>query len=330
MWNPFTDIEIYSYYLNEIPIEGKKYFSPFRNDGELPSLSFYSLNNNLYWTDFGGLELKNGVGVRDGIGFVVQAEPNIHTREDAEMFIFNVIIPNLGDFNKKHTTEIIVKKPKFEPIIRIKKYREWSNEEKEYWKIIRTSLLKERRVFSVSCFRFLVNSVLTDDLGSKPGCPSFLYVLDIESKKWKLYRPKDNKQKWKSSSLRGFIEGYEFLPAFRTKTGLITSSTKDSLTCLTYLEGISCLNPSSENNLTALFERAKDLNSRFDEIYVWLDADKTGRINTQKLCSNTGWKPVYLPTEYKFIGKKDQFDIANKSILELKKIWEYKNNYLSL
>jgi len=252
MWVPFEDQDIYKFYIGEYPIAGYKYKSPFRDDGTFHSLSFKEVKKGLMWTDFGGIEMNPFVTTRDGIGFVMQKEC-INTRDEAEAFVFNNILPRiLKNDNKVKPLE------KYKPQIKIR--TTWRDYEYEYWEKVKPSLLLKHKVFP--CHAFVQGG---KDFGSTKQSPAFMYFF---GEKYKLYRPYDKIFKWKSSNLAGVIEGYDQLPE-NAEELIITSSKKDSLHTETVLN-IPCINPTNENSWTAILKKAHELNARFGNIYVWM------------------------------------------------------------
>lgn len=291
MWVPFEDQDIYRFYIGEYPIAGYKYKSPFRDDGIFNSLSFKQVKKGLMWTDFGGIEMNPFVTTRDGIGFVMQKE-GFNTRDEAEVFIFKNILPQISEIGTK-----IKPIEKYKPQIKIR--TTWRDYEYDYWRRVKPSLLINHKVFP--CHSFIQGG---KDFGSTKQSPAFMYFF---GDKYKLYRPYDKIFKWKSSNLSGVIEGYDQLPLTADNL-IITSSKKDSLHTETVL-GIPCINPTNENSWTAILKHANELNERFRKIYVWLDADKTGYMNTKRLEYLTNWKGIYTPKEY---SCKDQTDLITK------------------
>lgn len=328
MWTPYTDEDIYSFYLGEYPVEGNKYISPFRNDGINPSMSFYYFNGKMFWTDFGGIEIEPFVEKRDGLGFVMQIE-GIKSRSEADSFVISKILTSTKEGKKEFTPR---KKLKKEPHITVR--QKWTEEEYQYFSKLSFRLIKERRIYPCDeYYSDSTNKWKCENLGSKSGSPSYLYVLDVENKIWKLYRPKDRDgNKWKSSKgIKNIIEGYEFIPQTRQDIGIITSSMKDSITCMTYLENVYAFNPCSENgNWYAIEKMARDINARFRNIWIWLDADKTGLKNTKMLQNITGWNAIYMPLWFKDNNCKDQFDIISKSPIFFKDIWSRKKDFINL
>ena len=294
MWKKYNNEDIYKHYIGEYPVEGFKYSSPFRNDGLKPSLSFfYAPNGELLWTDFGGLELNDDIKSRDGIGFVMQKEGLSYI--EAENYIDTFINSN---------SEVVHnKKVKVDPIIRIRNY--WKDFEIEYWKNIDKSLIVRNEVYPLEAYGFSEDKLVT----SLKESPAFFYMLDKNKKSWKIYRPFEGINKWKSNKIGKVIEGYDLLPNHRFDNLIVTSSKKDSLTCMTHIENVWAINPPSENIWNFFLSKAVELNSRARNVFIWLDSDRTGVMNSKKIAKVTGWKIIYNEYNNEY---KDQFDILEK------------------
>lgn len=299
LMNNKNNIEIYYYYLGEPIFPGKKYYSPFREDKVFPALAFKFINETLTWKDFGGIQMNPHIlGTRDGLAFIMQKE-NLSSRIAAMKFYENNI---KGKKVPKKIYEI-EKIEKLSPIVKIR--TDWKDFELDYWKFIDTSLLLKNNIFPNE----LYDSGYIQ-LTSTPESPSFVYVFSTEFNSWKIYTPKDSKNKFKSNNVSSVIEGYEQLPISNDNL-MIASSTKDRLTYLTYLNSkYSAINPHSENAYKNIIKKSHELNARFKNIFVSLDCDKTGHMQTKRICDITGWKPIYYPKWWIDIEMKDQSDIV--------------------
>lgn len=305
MWLTADNESIYRYYLKQDPIVGFKYMSPFRNDNNNPSLSFYysGKNNELKWTDFGSIEYVDGITTRDGIAFVMQMEGL--SRKEAIEFI-NKNIKSDSVFKEKHEQ---VKK--LDPTIKIRNY--WKPFEIDYWKRVSLSLIAKSSIYPIESYGY------GDDLiTSTEDSPAFFYLLNKDIKSYKVYRPYETINKWKSAKIANNVECSELLPNYRIDRLVITSSKKDSLTVMTYYD-VFAINPPSENIWAGIYAMARDLNARSRIIDVWLDLDRTGIMNTKKVCNATGWNPIILNNDFRL--SKDQFGIINKDgVLRFKSI----------
>lgn len=293
------DLEIYFHYLGEEVVPGRKYDSPFRSDGMFPSLSFKIIDDVLCWKDFGGLEENPSiVGKKDGLAFIMQYE-NFTNRFQAARH-YQKVIKNGTPKNKEFK---IKQNDRKDPILEIR--TEWKDFELEYWKDIDRSLLKPNLIFPNQLYDSGFVQISSTELS-----PSFVYLFSAEANSWKVYTPFNREHKFKSNNVRDVIEGWDQLPQSGENL-VISKATKDRLVNLTYLN-TSCINPFSENAYNSLIRKSKELNSRFRNIFVSLDADKTGQLQTYKICEKTNWKPVFKPLWYKDNGMKDDFDILSK------------------
>lgn len=317
---------IYANYLGVEPELGKKYRSPFRDDGNVPSLSFFMSGGKLKWTDFGNISLREDVVKRgrDSVSFVMQAEDI--TEQEALEYIRTLGLKPSNQSGKieirSFNRDIDQNEEESETIVTARGY--WRTYEVNYWKHCDLSLIHKSRIYPLdSCF---LKGRKDKTISSEPLSPAFCYLLNEDPVSWKIYRPKEATGKWYSHNLSGIIEGWHMLPQYKIDDLIITSSRKDSIVTQTNVENVHCINPANENVWSAILEKAADINKRARRIWVWLDADDTGTRNTINVCNISGWHPIILGGEYKTLGMKDQFDIAAKrGGFYLKKIF---NSYL--
>ncbi len=311
-WEPYNDIQIYTYYIGEIPILGKLYKSPLRDDGERPSFSFKRINNTVYWSDFGRINLRPDIK-RNGIGLVMQKE-NLNIRQ-AEGFILNTIIPSLAN-NTYSINDIPIQNQEKLNTETLEIRKTWRNFEYDYWKGLDFSLIQNRGIYPLHKYQAAgKKSFIT----STPKSPAFVYIIDNQYRSFKIYRPLDAyiHNKWLSKRIGKVIEGYSQLPKTTIENLIITSSTKDGITVMSAIDNCWSINPTSEVVWKNILSKARELNSRARNIYVWLDADSTGHDMTKEICAKTGWEPILLDRRYKQLGMKDQFDIFKKGSLGL-------------
>ena len=332
MWKPYNEVEIYEYYIGQPLVLIKKYPSVFRNDGDIPSMAFYDFSGYIFWKDFGKFEENPAIGKKDVVGFVVQKE-NLSSRTEGENFIVQVLVPRiLANKEAKgivsppegFTTNsgVIRPKKKEKPVPSLSVRQNWRDYELEYWKFIDRSLLAKYDTYPTHSLTYTLDGVVSREMGSTPESPGFTYLYDSEVESWKAYKPLEKgADKWKSCNINSVIDGYKQLPN-TGKTLVIVSSRKDMFTVLTYLD-VCSISPTSEGSWGNILRKAKELNSRFSKIYIWLDADETGYMNTKKLAYKTNWIGIYPPMWYKENKIKDQTDmVVNGSPLFLQEFWD--------
>lgn len=291
-------LNVYSHILNFNLEPDVKYPSPFRNDGRMPSFNVY-LDKEVYrWNDHGSLDDKLPILQRDCIGLLMQLK-NI-TRIEACTELWK---------SKIEPTVIPEIKVKSEYFLSIRK--NWNNYEWDWWDFIDRSLLSKHRIYPTE--KLEIGSTL---IKSSPTSPSFTYLYEKPS--WKVYSPFLTVNKWKSFEMKKVVDGWAQLP-YKGDTLYIVSSKKDGLVMQTYL-GVSFIAPPSENNFQEILNRSHIINSRFKNIVVSLDGDKTGVISTNHISEITGWDKVVLCSDNKLI--KDQTEVLNKlGVLKLKSIY---------
>jgi len=312
--------------MGEPIIVGNDYKSPFRNDGEFGAFRFGYYKDKIFWKDFGGLEMNPAIGTyRDVLGFIMQRE-GFDNRKDADNFLVQLsdteVYQNFLLTRKSRKPEIVSlnKKVKDVPIPIVRSY--WKQFELEYWNFIDLRLLRKNRIFPCESLKYN-GRTSGHDITSTEKSPAFFYFFDSKDS-WKLYRPRESKkEKWKSNNIRNVIEGYNSLPR-NGENLIITSSTKDRLTIKTYL-GIDGINPTNETSWSNIEKKIREINERFKKVYVWLDADKAGRIGTRDICNKTNWTPIYPPLHFKELGLKDQTEmLQNRDPNFLRTFWEEK------
>lgn len=316
---------IYTHYIGEIPNLSKKYPSPFRDDGDIPSLSFFVSNSDgsLLWTDFGNIQLREDVKKRkrDHVSFVMQAEgiaeseakdfiQSLLSAHDNTPVAYNALISSVQGDNLVTNLGNICDKTNGKKNTKVIARGYWRSYERNYWKNCDFSLIQQSRIYPLDAYYF--DSDKDEFIASEILSPAFVYDLSegLDHEAWKIYRPMETKGKWYSENLNGVVEGWHILPNYRVDNIIITSSRKDSIVTQTNIENVWCINPVNENAWSDIYARAYEINSRANKIFVWLDADNTGICNTFAVCKATGWKPIILGLEYKALGMKDQFDIA--------------------
>ena len=302
IYKKFGQLSVYSFILGFNVDLDAKYPSPFRDDGSTPSFNVYVDKDNIVrWNDHGRLDNKLPIHQRDCIGLLMQLEDI--TRLKAISKIWSSDIQKLSKPDKT--------KAKVIPYLKIRTI--WRDYEYNWWNFINRSLLKKHRVYPTDELKYG-----SKVFNSTPSSPSFTYLYGTRNESWKVYNPNLTIDKWKTHNIKQVIDGWEQLPLSGDKL-YIVSSKKDGLVMETYL-GYPFIAPSNENAFTEILKRSHEINSRFKQVVVSLDSDRTGRVQTDRISELTGWNKVYLPCEYK--GVKDQTDIVIKlGILNLKSLY---------
>jgi hypothetical protein len=299
-----TDYQVFSIYLGDFELD-KKMFSPFR-DEDTPSFVITDKFGSLKWYDFG----DSSDHKKDCIGFV-QKLYNI-SYDDAVLRIFSDRLgaSNIPKPKKKNKSN---DKPWY-------KTGEWLDFELEFWGSKKISVKELREVLPCRGMGYKDYSLFE----STKDSPAFIYRYSEDS--WRTYRPLESKKiKFRNFNTENILEGYNTLPS-SSETLIIASSNKDAMTLRT--AGYNSISPVGEANIQPLLNRYSDLSLRFRDIFVLLDRDETGVNITRKLCSLTGWKPIWMDYE------KDPSDLVCKysylplhSIIDRHTRRERENNY---
>lgn len=309
-WQPYEDIEVYTYYLGEVPILGKLYRSPLRDDGERPSFCLKQLGKTIIWGDFGKIKIRPDIK-KNAIGLVMQIE-GIDDKS-AVGFITDHILPALSESNYDYSHISNYDYDNAKPVdddsddkLEIRKW--WKPFEYDYWKGLDFRLIQQRGIFPL--YKYQKQGKKTFVMSTEHS-PAFVYIIDKKYKAFKIYRPLDLyiPNKWISKRIGRVIEGYRNLPESIIENLIITSSTKDGITVMSSIPNVWSINPTSEVVWKNVLANARDINARARNVYVWLDADATGHDMTLDICSKTGWNPILVDRRFKSLGMKDQFDI---------------------
>lgn len=289
------DKEIYYFYFGDFNLTDK-YESPFphRNDPN-PSFMFKNIgsfyNPIIIWNDFGMDDIK----YKDGIGFVMEYYGL--NRKSAIKKIWNEMVRD---------KEVTIVKPRIKQPIKLPyefEAQELQDFEMKYWNrlFFNREFLRFFNIWSMKYMR-RINKLIWSSVKDNP---TYIYLFSKKGA-FKAYRPLDRSgDKFRGQNNGDILEGYDQLPP----TGdhlFIQSSLKDTATCRRL--GVLSLNPTSENSKRALYEKIRELNQRFKNIYILFDNDTAGRISAINLARDTGWTPMFLPNHW----SKDPSDLVMK------------------
>lgn len=295
-----NDYDIYSYYLGNIKL-GKLINSPLRSGDDDPSFAiFKSRNGDILFKDHGSGETGNSLKF-------VKLYKNITTRHELEQELLRIIKrmnptstirQNRVNYVSNSSVEIGIVRQSF------------TNVDIEYWKQFHISVetLKLFNVFSIKYF--LCNSVVKGTY--RINNPMYAYkVYD----KFKIYRPLDKNEKWRTNLTRNHIQGLEQLPKDHNKLLIITKSLKDVM-CL-YEMGFDSISPSSET--TFIPENILNvLKSKYNNIVILFDRDKTGMIKSRDFSKQYGLDAIFVHKKFK---SKDISDAIKNNKFDDVKDW---------
>lgn len=295
-----TEFNILSYYfnINELPVVIS---SPLRMDNH-PSFGLYTLDGKrVHYIDYsnkdrGGLFdllMKYwGVSYKDMLHKLWEDLPNFSST--------NVKVNNLS---KSESSYQKINSYNSNSDLQCK-VREWKDYDLQYWGSYGISLewLKYADIYPISH-----KIVISNGHKYVFGADKFAYAY-VERKEGKvtlkIYQPlvKDKRRKWSNKHDRSVISLWTKVPEYGDKI-CICSSLKDAL-CLWANTGIPAIAIQGEGysmSNTAISE----LKRRYKEVYILLDNDEAGIVDSLKLSESTGFTNLVLP---KFEGGKDISD----------------------
>lgn len=247
---------------------------PYRGDDDPSFILKVSKKGNLYWRDFGINQDKIGFGAVALVSELLGV-----SREAALLDIKN----NLESGNKP-TTTLSIPKPVPKALYG-QKLRDWEIawwEEnlwlsKRYLDFFKVASLKgywrgDKRIWS-----------------STPEIPAYLY-LDCN----KAYRPTaQNGRKHRGIDNRDIVEGWNQLPQ-NADHFILQTSKKDVMVFRRM--GLLGAAPPSENSLSGIIKRAREIDGRFTHKFCVCDNDDAGRKQAQLLKEVLNWTPIFCPT----------------------------------
>jgi hypothetical protein len=295
------------YFSDEIRL-GKKYVNPFRKDTNASCTFRWSQSGNLYFVDYATEKVYytpiDVACMRTGYEY-----PDILYKIESD---FQLTSLNLEDKERlKMETKLSVV-PEVKPANIKVKLTKFNKKDLEYWGNfgISESMLKFYDIRKVE------KAWIGDDIWylNNEFDPCYRYK---EKEKFKIYRPfADKRNKFRSSYFGGILEGYTQLP-HKGETLVITKGLKDVMTLSSL--GINAVAVRSEN--TPLSENAYEiLQSRFNKLYLWFDADEAGKIGCTKMMDKYGIPCLFHeekwgkdPSDiYKNYGKEKLIEICKQ------------------
>jgi hypothetical protein len=299
---------VMSFYFSDEVRLGKKFINPFRKDTNPSCIFRWSQSGNLYFVDYATEKVYytpiDVACMRTGYQY-----PDILYKIESD---FQLTSLNLEDKERlKMETKLSVV-PEVKPANIKVKLIKFNKKDLEYWGNfgISESMLKFYDIRKVD------KAWIGDDIWylNNEFDPCYRYK---EKDKFKLYRPfADKRNKFRSSYFGGILEGYTQLP-HKGETLVITKGLKDVMTLSSL--GINAVAVRSEN--TPLSENAYEiLQSRFNKLYLWFDADEAGRLGCKKMMDKYGIPCLYHeerwgkdPSDiYKNYGKEKLIEICKQ------------------
>lgn len=262
---------IMSYYFKQDISLTKRYRNPFRDDSTPGCFFKWSKNGNLYFMDYATAQV--GYSPLDIAMLVTGYEfPDILYKIESDFQLKNL---NLSDRNKLilEAKEIIV--PEVKPAIIKVKVTPFLKADLQYWEQFGIT----KTILDYYDVRKVDRAWINDDLWyiNNSFDPCYRYK---EKDRFKLYRPfADKRVKFRTNYFGGILEGYTQLPT-KGSNLVITKGSKDVMTL--HSLGINAVAVRSEN--TPMSENAYEiLKHRFENLYLWFDADEAGFNGAKKM-----------------------------------------------
>lgn len=300
---------IMSFYFHDSIIMGKRYCNPFRDDSN-PSCFFkWTKMGNLYFIDYATQKVYyNAIDVAcmsTGYDY-----PDILYKIEAD---FNIKNLDLKDKKQLELETSAFTKPELKPATIKVSTSKFNKKDYDYWKQFGVS----SEVLSFYNVKKVSKVWIAEQLWyiHNDSDPCYRYK---EKEKFKIYRPfADKKNKFRTNYFGGLLEGYTQLP-HKGELLIITKGLKDVMTL--HALGINAVAVRSEN--TPVSENAYNLlKNRFENIYIWFDADEAGIQGAYKLSQMYNLPVIYHnkelgkdPSEiYKNTGKTTIYEIITQN-----------------
>ena len=323
--NVISERDIFEFYLGGVP--SKTISSPFRED-LTPSFSlFYSHNHEkILFKDFSTEEVGDCfILVMKLFNFnKVAVDFNLDQFE-----LNNTSIVSLPVKSKYKKSKLKVLKDKLRVTVTV---RNWKIKDKEYWKD-KYNLSKEQLEY---CNVYPISHYFLNGYCVKAKELSYAFAEYKDGKQtFKIYQPyADKDDKWKNNNDRSTWELWTQMPD-TGETLIITSSRKDAMVIKSLFNSQEITSCSLQSEGVIPKESVvNELKRRFKNIFVLYDNDfdnekNPGRRAALRLCHQTGFKHIEIPSSYKkkdpsdFIekyGAKSLKELILKEIINIKKI----------
>lgn len=263
--------QIMSFYMKTDINLKRRYTNPFRDD-KTPGCFFrWTTGGHLYFVDYGTSQTYYSC-LDVAILMTGYSFPDILYKIESD---FNIKDLNLSDKNRLvlEAKEFIA--PEVKPAVIKVRLCNFTKSDYKYWAQfgITPSILEYYDI------RRIERAWINEDLWyiNNNFDPCYRYK---EKNRFKLYRPLgDKRNKFRSSFFGGILEGYTQLPSRGTNL-VITKGLKDVMTL--HSMGINAVAVRSEN--TPVSDNAYEiLKHRFENIWLWFDADEAGINGAKKM-----------------------------------------------
>lgn len=266
--------QLMEFYFGEKINFRNKYKNPFRSDKHATCFFKWSQGGNLYFIDYATEKIHyNCIDIaqmRTGYEY-----PDILYKIESDFQLKNFSLEDRLGLKIEVDSLKTVKPAEVKPASIKVKLTRFTQKDLEYWAQfgVTPSILK---FFDI---RRVDKAWIADNIWyiNNDFDPCYRYK---EKDKFKLYRPFAEKRvKFRTNFFGGMLEGYTQLP-HKGSILVITKGTKDVMTL--HSIGVNAVAVRSET--TPISENAYELlKARFDNIYVWFDADRAGIEGSQKI-----------------------------------------------
>ena len=278
--------KIFAYYLGKDLQLNKVIHSPLRKDKK-PSFSLhFSKSGYLYYNDWATGDWGGPVQfVMKLFGLTDLYSAAAKINYDMGLGLYDDRMTNNGQekYNgfTTHYTQDEIEKISKNSSIEIKiKVREWSINDLKYWAQfgITKEILTKYNVFP--CEKVFVNSIVVYVENKRTFNPAYAYAFFKDGQySYKIYQPLNSKAKWMSNVDISVLQGWDQMPD-KHKALIITKSQKDVMT----LNSLGIPAIATQGELMGVKPHIyKQLQERFEHIYLLFDFDYGGVKGTQKL-----------------------------------------------
>lgn len=294
-----TEEMIYCHYFGTTKIiENYKYNSPFDICEEEPSFVFKYTNGKLRATDYGG----DFYG--DCFDFVGRLHGLKTNKKEEFIKIFHIIAKDFK-LHQYGEGQPIINKELYDAVKVSKRSTKLQidfeprpfNSLDDTWIKLRIPLARLQKFKVIAINRLYLNENSSPIYVYRPEDPAYAYILDEQSKEYKIYFPKRkkrDKRRPRFISNTRKIQGINLIE--KSNIGLITKSYKDVITLNNYCidnKGIQSVAPSAESVLITPQE-FEYISQFYDKIYSLMDYDPAGLHMAWLLRKHYNVKPLFF------------------------------------
>lgn len=303
-----------SFYFGEKIDLRSKYKNPFRSDKHATCFFKWSQGGNLYFIDYATEKIHyNCIDIaqmRTGYEY-----PDILYKIESDFQLKNFSLEDRLGLKIEIDSLKTVKPAEVKPASIKVKLTKFNQKDLEYWSQFGVT----EKILKFYDVRRVDKAWIADNIWyiNNDFDPCYRYK---EKDKFKLYRPyAEKKVKFRTNFFGGMLEGYTQLP-HKGSILIVTKGTKDVMTL--HSIGVNAVAVRSET--TPISENAYELlKARFDNIYVWFDADRAGIEGAKKISEMYDIPVLYhhaslgkdISDIYKEHGKEKLIEICHQFMI---------------